>query len=181
MCGSEIFKDEIALISNAELAHSVHKFLDTIVPKYFFEVPASSSGNYHPRYSLGYGGLVRHTKAAVRIAEDLLRLEQNIDLPHDTIIAALILHDSFKHGKDAGHTVSNHPILAAVAMENFAPTVWAPMEFLEAAELVRTHMGQWNTDKDGNKIMPKPETAAQKFVHLCDYLASRRYITVEVV
>ena len=45
-------------------------------------------------------------------------------------------------------------------------------------ELIASHMGQWNKTK--SMEMPVPETPAQKFVHLCDYLASRKYIIVEV-
>jgi hypothetical protein len=36
-------------------------------------------------------------------------------------------------------------------------------------------MGQWNKDyKTGMEIMPKPKDEYQKFVHLVDYLASRK-------
>ena len=38
-----------------------------LLPDYFYEVPASSTGKYHPSYSLGEGGLLRHSKAAMRI------------------------------------------------------------------------------------------------------------------
>ena len=38
-------------------------------------------------------------------------------------------------------------------------------------------MGQWNTDyRTKKEILPKPKTAAQKFVHQADYLASRKYL-----
>ena len=43
-----------------------------LLPNYFFEVPASSTGKYHPEFALGDGGLIRHTKVAVRIAYELL-------------------------------------------------------------------------------------------------------------
>lgn len=47
----------------------------------------------------------------------------------------------------------------------------------ELADLITTHMGQWNTDyKTKEEIMPKPSTKAQSFVHLCDYLASRKFL-----
>ena len=47
----------------------------------------------------------------------------------------------------------------------------------EIADLVATHMGQWNTDyRNGLEIMQKPSTKAQSFVHLCDYLASRKFL-----
>lgn len=45
------------------------KFVQTMlpaVPPYFYTVPASSTGKYHPRYTLGSGGLLRHTKAAIK-------------------------------------------------------------------------------------------------------------------
>ena len=32
---------------------------------YFFTIPASSTGKNHPPFSLGEGGLVRHTKCVV--------------------------------------------------------------------------------------------------------------------
>lgn len=35
-------------------------------------------------------------------------------------------------------------------------------------------MGQWNVNLYSKTILPKPKTATQKFVHLCDYLASRK-------
>lgn len=35
-------------------------------------------------------------------------------------------------------------------------------------------MGQWNVNLYSKTILPKPKTATQKFVNLCDYLASRK-------
>ena len=46
--------------------------------------------------------------------------------------------------------------------------------------LILSHMGQWNKDKEGNEILPKPEKEDEKFVHLCDYLASRRFIEMNM-
>ena len=180
MKGSDIFKKEIGAIHNKELANAVAKFLDEKVPEYFYEVAASSTGKYHPWYSLGYGGLVRHTKAAVLIAVDLLSLEQNRHLPADEIIAALILHDTFKHGyRDDGHTLFIHPLMASCELETYASEKDL-LELKDVAKFIETHMGQWNTSKYDVISLPKPETDAQKFVHMCDYLASRKYLTVEV-
>lgn len=180
MLGSKIFSKEIGAIHNKELAKAVAIFLDEYVPSYFYEVAASSTGKYHPWYSLGYGGLVRHTKAAVLIAVDLLSLEQNKHLPADEIIAALILHDTFKHGLiDDEHTIFDHPLVAAYKLMDYAHEIDLP-EMEEVATLVATHMGQWNVSKYDKSELPKPVTEAQKFVHMCDYLASRKYIIVEV-
>lgn len=180
MLGSEIFKKEIGAIHNLKLRGAVATFLDEKVPEYFYEVAASSTGKYHPWYSLGYGGLVRHTKAAVLIAVDLLSLEQNKYLPADNIIAALILHDSFKHGyEDTGHTEFVHPLTAGYELDIFAYEHDLP-ELHDVANLVMSHMGQWNTSKQSSKVLPTPSNEVEKFVHMCDYLASRRYLTVEV-
>lgn len=182
MKNSEIFFGEVQLLKNKRLANAVTRILDEIVPDYFYIVSASSTGKYHPWYSLGYGGLVRHTKAAVKIAYDLLQLEQNKDLPADYILAALILHDTFKHGKIMDkYTVEEHPIVAAAEIQQWAnenledEMKQAFVTFGGICDLISSHMGQWNSG-----FMPTPETAAQKFVHMCDYLASRKYIIVEV-
>ncbi len=40
---------------------------------------------------------------------------------------------------------------------------------------IATHMGQWNTDfKTKKEVLDKPKTGIQKFIHMCDYLASRK-------
>ena len=48
------------------------KYLVNNLPDYFFEIPASSTGKYHPEFASTTHGLVKHTKLAVRIAYELL-------------------------------------------------------------------------------------------------------------
>ena len=69
----EIFKVEIDYVFNTKLKENL-KTLVNLLPDYFFVIEASSTGKYHPSYALGEGGLLRHTKAAVRIAFELLLL-----------------------------------------------------------------------------------------------------------
>ena len=45
------------------------------LPEYIWRVPASSTGKYHPAYSLGEGGLMRHQVAVVRFLNFFLELE----------------------------------------------------------------------------------------------------------
>jgi len=188
MTHSEIFSEELKLIKDKTLADNVRLFLDEAVPEYFFQIPASSSGKYHPWYSLGYGGLVRHTKAAVKIAADLLNLEQYLSLDADAIIAALILHDTFKQGKEeSGHTVGEHPLIASKTIRWWVYDT-LPKEqqasFIKLCSLIESHMGEWNyvehDDDERSTFMPKPKSEEEKFVHMCDYLASRKYLIVEV-
>ena len=89
---SDIFRGELDLISNHKYRECAREILDELVPEYFYDVPASSTGKYHPWYSLGYGGLVRHTKAAFKIAKDLLNLKQYEALDEDAILVAILLH-----------------------------------------------------------------------------------------
>lgn len=177
------FEEELALIKNEELCKLAKELLLKL-PDYFFEVPASSTGKYHPKYACGEGGLVRHTKAAIRIAESLLRLEmyQPLTQCHDHIIIALMLHDGFKHGMPnedgsySEYTVAEHPELCYgwLASQNHQ-TLQEHLNFI--ATLVHTHMGQWNENpRKGYIFAPKPQTAYQMFVHLCDYLASRKFL-----
>lgn len=189
MYTKEIFSKELGLIQNKEIRDFVNEVLDA-VPEYFFSVAASSTGKYHPAYSLGEGGLVRHTKAAIRIAVEMLNLEQNSALltgnGKDCIIAALMLHDSVKHGpNNSPYSVVEHPLYAADLIQNvMLEKENMSDDLLEAIHdiqwMIRSHMGQWNADKSGKEIMPKPKDEMEKFVHLCDYLASRRFLTCEL-
>mgnify|MGYP002525443766 CR=1 FL=1 len=183
--GIDTMQSELLVVGNLELRKLAGAYLEECVPVYFYTVAASSSGKYHPKYTLGEGGLVRHTKAAVALAECLLGLEQNstLNMYHDEIIVALIIHDTFKHGLvDRGHTEFNHPNIAARKFKEFAEQKQYPnmTQIDMISDLVRAHMGQWNTSKYSNVVLDKPFTKEQQFVHMCDYLASRQYITVEV-
>lgn len=181
---SEIFRKELLCIEDENVRSFTETALNNL-PQYFFEVAASSTGKYHPTYALGDGGLVRHTKAAVRFACHLLTIEQNkkeFDLiERSCIISAIILHDGWKHGdKGSSFTTHEHPALCS-GWINAAP-------FLDGiiteetrnliASAVASHMGEWNESKRSDTILPKPETNIQKFVHMCDYLASRKDIEV---
>ena len=42
--------------------------------------------------------------------------------------------------------------------------------------LISTHMGPWN--KKGDIILPIPKEKDELFVHLCDYIASRKFLNV---
>lgn len=155
-----------------------------LLPTYFFEIPASSTGKYHPEYSLGFGGLLRHTKAAFKIANDLVR---NLDfelseIEKDLSLLAIMLHDGFKSGYiQEKYTRADHPHLAAdFVINNKALLFLSDEEIIKVADAIRSHSGRWTTDYQGNEILPKPETNMSKFVHLCDYLASRKYLAVDI-
>ena len=178
-------EEEIKLIKNEELRKFAEYCMEK-VPEYFFKVAASSTGKYHPAYTLGEGGLVRHVKAAVKIAESLLELEQNNYLDHDTVIFALIFHDCLKHGKeDSGHTEFLHPDLAAdfiwdLYLDYPECKKLSEIQIEDICDCIASHMGEWNESKYCNEKLDTPQTAEEELVHTCDFLASRKFITVEV-
>ena len=49
--------------------------------------------------------------------------------------------------------------------------------FLES--VISSHMGPWNTNSYSNVVLPKPQSSHQRFVHMCDYIASRRFLDVK--
>lgn len=172
------FKAEIDCIKNEIIREATIKMVEELIPDYFWEVAASSTGKYHPSYTLGTGGLYRHTLAAVRIAIGIFPLTNYTDNEKDLIIAALILHDSFKHGMYCErYTRADHPVIAATNVQLYCD-MYGYNEFGQKLhDLIITHTGQWNKDyRNKKEIMPKPSTSMQRFVHMCDYLASRKYI-----
>ena len=52
------------------------------------------------------------------------------------------------------------------------------IDFLKG--LVMSHMGPWTTSKYSEDVLSAPETDAQKFVHLCDYMASRERLEFRI-
>ena len=178
----EIFKNELELIKDERLRAFTDFYLSNCVPSYFWEIGASSSGKYHPPFSQGKGGLVRHTKAVVYFCDELMRMSQwayMTDRRKDYAIMACILHDTVKYG--FGDTINkdeyrNHARNAADNIESAWKDYFnepAPYELIQA---VASHMGKWTTSKYSNIVLPRPKTDIQKCVHLCDYLASRKHL-----
>lgn len=183
---TEVFKKELTYIKNIDYRTSATKLLE-LVPDYFFEVPASSTGKYHPQYATGNGGLVRHTKAAMMIAKSLLVLEtigsKYTDNEKDLLLIALLFHDTQKCGNPKEtYTRFDHPLLAAKFIkdnQNLTSFNDDETAFLEKA--ISSHMGQWNTSDYSDVTLPKPHTKYESFVHMCDYLASRKFLEVPFV
>ena len=120
----KLFERELNLIENEELRKITTDFMIECVPSYFWEIGASSTGKYHPKFSQGVGGLVRHTKAVVMFAEELLRMNSYSYLKDDYkdyIIVACIVHDTCKYGvcEFDKTQFENHGKLASVEFHKF--------------------------------------------------------------
>lgn len=179
-----IFEKELDFINNPRYKESA-KVLIKLLPDYFFEVPASSTGKYHPSFSLGNGGLVRHTKAAVRIAYEMFNDESITGAysknEKDLMIIALMMHDGLKSGLvKSEYTKFEHPLLVCdYIKENKDKTELNDKEIEFICHVISSHMGPWTTNNYSNVVLPKPESKFQRFVHMCDYLASRKFLDVK--
>lgn len=180
----DCFRTEIRYIKNARLMDNAKKMVE-LLPDYFFEIPASSTGKYHPAFALGEGGLVRHTKVAVRLARELLENEciGNVfnDDEKDMIIMSLIMHDGCKSGLIQGqYTVVNHPsIVVKLIQDNASKLTLEESEMKLICGMIESHMGPFNKDYKGNTVLPLPSNKYQKFVHMCDLLASKKFLDVK--
>lgn len=175
----EIFYDEINYIKDETLRISLSRLIE-LLPDYFFKEPATSTGKYHPKYAQGEGGLLRHTKAAVRIGYELLQdlsiSKKYTNHEKDLMLMALLLHDGFKKGvKEERYTRFDHPLIASkIILDNASEVELSKEDAIFISDAIKTHMGDYTTDYSGKEVLEKPHTKYQNFVHMCDYLASRK-------
>lgn len=179
----DYFNKEYGYIKNDKKKNDI-KYLVSKLPDYFFEIPASSTGKYHPDFASTSHGLVKHTKVAVRIAKELLDnpgLNNFTDDEKDIIIMALILHDGCKSGMvKEKYTRFDHPlIICDLINENRSKLSLNDGEVNLLTKIISSHMGIWNKDYNGNEVLPIPKDKYQRFVHLCDYLSSKKFIDVK--
>ena len=197
MKASKIFEREIGFIKNETMRKIVTDTLDA-APECITVIPASSSGKFHPKADLGNGGLNRHVKTVVAVCRSLMDSdnfknivlgvgtvdEEILHIYEDIALAACILHDCCKPDGTPKHsTVFDHPLKAAKLFEECAKKhitddninymkVIIPIIY----NAIASHMGKWTTAPYARGIvLPAPKTGVEIVVHLCDYLASRKF------
>lgn len=180
--------DELSLIEGDDaLVAFITEYLDKKVPDYFWTTAGAKKAGHHPAQDYGEGGLIRHTRMCVRVAEELLKndLFAEVSDKKNELIAALICHDTKKNGNENDRYAFDHPTHAANSMKKFyredyqgekSSKLEGQIEFI--GKCIAAHMGQWNTGfgKDKNVKLPLPNDPYCAFVHLCDYIASRMFI-----
>lgn len=157
-------------------------------PEYIWHVGASSTGKYHPTYSLGEAGLMRHQIAVVRFLNFFLELEQYgsklTSRERDLIRLSGLVHDGRKSGSQedyerSKYTKFNHPVLMADVVRGFDGQYLSHEEIELITDTISRHMGQWNVDKKTGMELPKPNNKFARMVHVADYLASRKCLTMD--
>lgn len=175
-----LFEKEINYIEIENIKEFFKKAI-TLVPDYFFEVPASSSGKFHSVLECGFGGLIYHTKSVAKVANYLVNLQQYKsklnEVEKDCVICAALLHDCLKHGEEnkTGFSVRQHPILASEFIRSDTRLNDILTQEIRdiIADAIASHSGEWTTNKRSKVVLPSPQTLVQELVHLSDYIASR--------
>ena len=181
---TEKFKIELKYIKSDRIRKSAKSLIE-LIPDYFFKVPASSTGKYHPSFSQNEGGLLRHTKVATRIGKEVLDLDYTNSLftddEKDLLLLAIMLHDTRKLGyPQEKYTRFDHPLLAASSIkENQNKTELTDKEVDFMYKVISSHMGQWNKSNYSDIELPKPSDKYEFFVHMCDYLSSKKFLDVK--
>lgn len=183
---SNMINPILATIINDDIREFATVLVDNL-PNYIWQVGASSTGKYHPAYSLGVGGLMRHQIAVVRFLNYFFELEQYKtplgDRKMDLMRVAGLVHDGRKSGEQVDYerskfTKFDHPLQMANIIRSYDGQYLNHDDIEFIAHCVESHMGQWNTDRKSSTVLPKPLDIYQHFVHLADYLASRKDLTM---
>lgn len=178
---------ELSFIKNNDIRRLTEDILKYKVPDYIETYPSSSSSRYHPVDENGnVVTILHHTKAVVRVLITIINHPmvsgQLSDFEKDICIAAAILHDSVKYGipdnvKET--TVHEHPILVSLLYPYNDTNSEYYLIFGKIVEIISSHHGPWQTSSHSQVVLPPIETTAQWYVHLADFLASRRFIHVD--
>lgn len=153
------------------------------VPWQFFLAPASTTGANHPAWQNPRCGLLRHvTEMSVgiwRIAQAYPELTDKtmmpLPVPMSILLAAVILHDSFKGGIPwENRTIRDHHVLAANAWKEAADRAGLESELRDDVHAaIWWHGGRWTPGWDGT-----PETLGTRtniyaaVLHHCDMVYS---------
>ena len=178
------FANELSDIQDDNLRQFAAQLLAN-APEYFFTIPASSSGKFHPYFAREVGGLVKHTRCVVFYAECNAESFNFDSHTKDLAIIAALAHDIKKQGdNDAkNYTVWEHPELAynfILEMQNTYPNLISVEDATIVANAILSHMGKWWHDEKftkGKKQFPLPTTMLDYAIQSADYMASRVELT----
>ena len=182
-----LVKPVLDTFENDDIKEFAVVLLDNL-PEYVWHVGASSTGKYHPQYSLGEGGLMRHQMAVVRFLNFFFELEQyNSKLTSremDLVRLAGLVHDGRKSGSQTDYeknkyTKFDHPIQMADVIRSYDGQYLDHDELEMMADAISRHMGAWNVDKKSTVVLPKPNDKFSRMLHVSDYLASRKCLTMD--
>ncbi len=167
---ARLFENELDLIKGTQIKDLVVKILN-LAPKYFWQIPSSSSGKWHPSDEDRIGGKVLHTRRSVYIAYHLARMEQLTELERDLLVGAMIVHDICCQGSEDEASSTMIPGHGSLVQKKTKSLQNSP-HYAEIMTIVQAHMGRW--------APVKPQTKLEKFAHIADYISSRKAVKIDI-
>ena len=176
-----VFNDIIQNIHHQKIRDFTVACLEIANPE-LNEMPAASSGKYHPKECCEPGGLVKHIRRACFFANMLMQAYKfDAENPGgDVVYSALLLHDIAKkssYKNEPQFAYVNHPVEATNIIKAKRELVPEPI-FNCISNCVKFHMGPW-TPKFAQKPMNQ-YTFLELMVYNCDFLSSRKELIIDV-
>jgi hypothetical protein len=168
----------LGLINNLSIRAYVQRCLE-VAPVYFWMIPASSSGKYHPAWAVTESGLLRHTVLTAYLANELARTFSLDDNEREIAVAAALLHDTLKYGIDYDkryHDMHSYLPRNYYDKDKKVPCNLTDEQFEGIFGAVESHMGSLLTGEWNPVRRVYPQTPVEQVVHLADYVASRKKI-----
>jgi hypothetical protein len=145
------------------------------LPDTILELPASTTGKYHPGDEIDKSGMTIHIKRACALVEDATRKYNFTRYGHDVLLAGCLLHDIFKDGDPpTGHTVTEHPYLVwHDLISRISGGINYDLDFCFISDVAKAcawHEGIWTTEL----CRDIEETLFAKALHEIDFWVTRR-------
>jgi len=160
---------ELAEITDAGLRGFVEGVLAR-APVYFWSVPASTTGRFHPPDEWLPGGLVLHTRRVARVALEIARGWKLSYEQKNILVAAALLHDVCKYGpgpRERGELYGEHCEAGSRLVLSVPAADGIPRQLI--AGLVYHHMGPFGP----GAWTPEERTPLELALFTSDYLAAR--------
>lgn len=173
------FEEELKLIFSDTIREFTRLCIISAPDYIFVDCPSSSSGKYHPVDENSGSGNIIHTKRVFTVAYEMCR-GLGVEEHRDQILSSCLVHDAIKQGwKHTGHTVRNHPALAAELVKRVQDDTQLLDD--ESYNIIRKsvgyHYGPWSSG-EWKKPLSK-YTFEELCVYVSDYVASKRCIHVD--
>lgn len=179
----EYYKAELDNIKFEAVRSAVELVLNH-APSYYM---TADTGNYAKDKDGKILKLRDFTKAVVRyllifLGHKSIRY-QFTDLQRDYMIGAALIHDLAQRGlndEPSKYVMFEHPILIANLIPEYSSLNPTMQEHIGAMiNIAVAHNGPWNTSTKSTTILPEMTDNMQFYVHLSNYLASRKVTSID--
>jgi len=163
--------EAIKKIQNARIKRITTEAFNNVAPRFFHEA-ASTSGKYHPIFSLGDGGLVRHVLAAAHFCERFLVAAPQLSQYEKDIALAAVLRSLIASHMGCWNKPTKRDITNRLRLDEIIAA------FKKSGYFVRPDIKSLSVEEIQNELaLPTPDTFLRQLVANSDYVAADRSLT----